>query len=199
MNLQIHNHRKNIKGVQPAKLEALYPGMIVTFKYPSKNDVNPLILLLYSEHYKSKKGLLHGINLNYLLESEVQRLFCTCELLYKGASVYSKEPITRKIQSQMSDYDDTMPKRNLLKENFTRIMLPTYKEKASDTGQPLGFSEAKRRMKMLYEKVIKRLLSKKQIYRTYSPEKLKTLKVVQYQLGGWSQPGVEKKEDKEDK
>ena len=103
-------------------------------------------------------GLIHGVNLNYLPESQVQKLFCTCELLHKGASVYSNQKITRKIQSQMDDYDDTLPNRNLLKEEFSRIMLPTYKEKQGGDGAPLGKAESKRQMKMLYTKVLKKLV-----------------------------------------
>ena len=195
----IYNHRSKIQGVQPAHLKAIYPGMIVQFDYqPTKDkeikDETPLVLILYKEAgYKAQTGLVHALNLNYLMESEVQRLFCTCELLYKGAGVYSKEPVRRTIQSQMSDYDDTMPYRNLLKEEFTRIMLPTYKEKRD--GDPLSQAEAKRQMKMLYEKVIKRLLNRFDIYRTYDSKRMRALKVVKYKLGEWNQPGVKKDEN----
>ena len=181
----IHNHRRNYEGIQPGKMQALYPGMIVQFKYPSKNDDNPLILLLYKEY---GDGLVHGLNLNYLLETEVQQLFCSCELLFKGASVYSNEPIKRSIQSHMGDYDDTLPYRNLLREEFTRIQLPTYKENRD--GNPLSQSEAQRQMKMLYEKVIKKIIRKHDIYRTYTSKKIKQIKVVKYKLGQWHQPGV---------
>ena len=188
MAKQIFNHKQNYEGIQPAILKALYPGMICQFKYSGKDifDKNPLILLLHREVTDSK--LIHGLNLNYLPETLVQKLFCTCELLFKGAGVYSKEPIGRQIQSGMSDYDDTLPNRNLLKENFTRIMLPTYKENRG--GNPLSKSEAQKQMKMLYNKVVKKVISKYQIYRTYTPEKMKTIKVVHYRLGEWHQPGV---------
>ena len=62
----------------------------------------------------------------------------------------------------MGDYDDTLPYRNLLKEEFSRIMLPTYKEKQGGDGSPLGKAEAKRQMKMLYTKVLKKFSEKTQ-------------------------------------
>jgi len=189
-----YNHQPKYLGIQHAILKALYPGMLVQFQYRSEDifDKKPLILLLWREGqgHGNSKGLVHGLNLNYLPEIEVQRLFCSCELLYKGSSVYSNEPIRRIIQSQMGDFDDTHPNRNLLKEEFTRIKLPTYKENRG--GNPLSFSEAQREMKMLYEKVIKKVIRKRHIYRTYTQRKMKQIKVVKYQLGGWSQPGVEK-------
>ena len=107
-------------------------------------------------------------------------MFCTCELLHKGASVYSKEQIKRTIQSQMGDYDDTMPYRNLLKEEFTRIMLPTYKENRG--GNPLSKSEAKRQMKMLYEKIIKKFVKRENVYRTYYVQKMHEIKVLNIKL-----------------
>jgi hypothetical protein len=163
--------------------------MIAEFVYSGDKifDRSPLILVVYNEVYMGG-DLVHGINLNYLPESQVQKLFCTCELLHKGANVYSKEPIKRTVQSQMGDYDDTLPNRNLLKEEFTRIMLPTYKEKRG--GNPLSQSEAKRQMKMLYEKVLKKFIKKFDVYRSYKTSKMKTIKVVKYSLGNWHQPGV---------
>ena len=184
------NHKSHYEGTQPAILKALVPGMIVNFNYSGKDifDKTPLILLLYREGvgHGNSYDLVHGLNLNYLSPDMVQSLFCTCELLYKGANVYSKEPIHRAVQSQMGDYDDTLPNRNLLKENFTRIMLPTYKENRG--GNPISKLEAKREMKVLYEKVIKRILSKHNIYRTYKQNKMKTIKVIQFRLGEWNQP-----------
>ena len=182
-------HKQNYQGIQPAKLKALYPGMVVEFKYSGEDifDNRPLILLLYKEY--GKYDLVHGLNLNYLSDSMVQKLFCSCELLHKGASIYSKEPIIRTIQSQMGDYDDTMPNRNLLKEEFTRILLPTYKEQRG--GNPLSKSEAQKQMKMLYEKVIKKVMTKHDIYRTYTPSKMREVKVVKFKLGGWHQPTLQ--------
>ena len=189
MARQTYQHKQNYQGVQPGKLKALYPGMVVEFKYSGKDifDKRPLILLLYNEY--GKYNLVHALNLNYLQGSAVQKLFCSCELLHKGASVYSNEPIRRTIQSQMGDYDDTMPYRNLLKESFTRIQLPTYKEKRG--GNPLSKLEAKKQMNVLYEKVIKKILTRQDIYRTYTPSKMSSIKVITFKLGQWHQPKLQ--------
>ena len=188
-NKRKHSHRRSIQGSQRAILKALYPGMIVNFDYRGKNvyDKSPLILLLYNENNPS--GYIHGLNLNYLTEKEVQRLFCSCELLFKGANVYSKQPIDRVIQSGMDDFNDTKPYRNLLKEDFTRIMLPTFREERG--GRLLSSTEAKQQMKVLYEKVIKKILTVHDIYRIYKKPKLKQITVLQYKLGDWHQPKLQ--------
>ena len=188
MARQKFQHKNNYQGTQPAQIKALYPGMIAQFKYSGDKifDKNPLVFVTWND-YKGYK--IHGVNLNYLPGSQVQKLFCTCELLHKGASVYSNEPIRRTIQSQMGDYDDTMPYRNLLKEEFTRIQLPTYKEKRG--GNPLSKSEARKQMNVLYEKVIKRVLTKHDIYRTYTPSKMSSIKVITFKLGEWHQPKLQ--------
>ena len=115
MAQQKFQHKSNYQGRQPGITKALYPGMIAQFKYSGDRifDKAPLIMVVYNEY---GGDLVHGVNLNYLPESQVQKLFCTCELLHKGASVYSNQKITRKIQSQMDDYDDTLPNRNLFLE-----------------------------------------------------------------------------------
>jgi len=50
----------------------IMPGMIVTFKYnkPDVYDRTPLLFFMYME-----KGLIHGINFNYLNETRVQKFF----------------------------------------------------------------------------------------------------------------------------
>ena len=183
---QKYNHSRRIADLQPAKIKSLYPGTIVQFKYNGDKifDKNPLVMVIYNEY---GGDLIHGINLNYLPESQVQKLFCTCELLHKGASVYSNEKITRKVQSHMGDYDDTLPYRNLLKEEFSRIMLPTYKEKQGGGGHPLGKTEAQKQMKMLYEKVLKKFINKFDVYRSYKKDKMKAIKVIKYKMGDWHQ------------
>ena len=183
------NHRRNYLSWQNALEKSLYSGMIVEFNYYGKDifDKKPLILLLYREF--KDDALVHGLNLNYLSPDMVQNLFCTCELLYKGDSVYSKAPIKRTIQNDMGAYDDTRPNRNLLKEDFTRIMLPTFKVQRGN--KVLGLAEAKQQMKVLYEKVIKRLLIKRNIYRTYKLEKMKNIKVIKFKLGAWNQPRLQ--------
>ena len=184
MARQKYLHKLHIFGRQAAPVKSLYPGMLAQFKYLGDKifDKEPLVLVIWNDKLNNN---IHGINLNYLPESQIQKLFCTCELLHKGASVYSNEKIERKVQSQMSDYDDTLPYRNLLKEEFTRIMLPTYKEKRE--GNPLSKSEAKRQMKMLYTKVLKKFINKFDVYRSYYSQEMKEVRVLKYKLGDWHQ------------
>jgi len=186
MARQKFQHKSRIEGAQPGPVKVLHPGMIVQFNYLGDTifDKNPLVMVVYND---LRGELIHGINLNYINEAQVQKLFCTCELLFAGASVYSNEKIGRKVQSQMSDYDDTLPNRNLLKEEFTRIMLPTYKEKQGGGGHSLGKAEAQRQMKMLYNKVLKKFINKFDVYRSYTKDNMKTIRVVKYKLGDWHQ------------
>jgi hypothetical protein len=79
-------------------------------------------------------------------------------------------------------YDDNLPYRNILREPFTRIKLPTFREKRE--GNPLSKSEAKRQMKMLYNKVIKKLNNRFDAYRTYNIKNMKTIKVIRYDIEG---------------
>ena len=89
--------------------------------------------------------------------------------------------------SKVLFYDDTLPYRNLLKEEFSRIMLPTYKEKQGGGGFPLGQAEAKRQMKMLYTKVLKTFINKFDVYRSYYSQEMKEIRVLKYKLGDWHQ------------
>ena len=71
---------------------------------------------------------------------------------------------------------------NLLKDPYTRIQLPTYKENRG--GNPLSKSEAVRQMNILYEKYLKKFVNKNDIYRSYKSKKIKNLKVVTYDIRG---------------
>jgi len=71
MNRKI-NHSRRIQSKKPISKNKLKPGMMVTFRYTGKNiyDDNPFVIFLYKE-----KHLMHCVNLNYLQESTVQKLF----------------------------------------------------------------------------------------------------------------------------
>ena len=80
-------------------------------------------------------------------------------------------------QDDDTDYDDTLPYRNLLKDPYTRLKLPTYRENRG--GNPLSYSQAKRQMKMLYDKIIARFMERGnqyQVYRTYQYKYMKEAK-----------------------
>jgi len=66
------SHKRRILYEQTLQENYLLPGMIVTFNYdkPDVYDRRPLLFFMYKE-----KSNIHGINLNYLHESRVQKLF----------------------------------------------------------------------------------------------------------------------------
>ena len=172
----IYNHRSRIKGSQPAALKAVYPGMIIMFKYRKEKvfDGNPILLVLYKDYYEN---LVHGMNLNYLTQYEMKLIISNIET---GASVYSESKNILKVEDQTEDYDDTLPNRNLLKKPYTRLKLPVFKEKRD--GNPISKSEAKKQMDVLYEKVIKKVMKQKKIdaYRTYHINLMSQMKALEF-------------------
>jgi len=167
------NHAGRIQNTQPARLKSIYPGTIVQFKYSGDKvfDKAPLVLILWND-YKSYK--IHGINLNYLSEFKMKSLLA--KVMVKG------NIITEEDQDAVGDYDDNLPYRNLITDPYTRIKLPTYKENRG--GNPLSKSEAVKQMNGLYEKVLKKIVAKSDTYRTYNHEKMKSLKVITYDIEG---------------
>ena len=100
---------------------------------------------------------------------------------------FSDNEKTKEILDTMCSINEIkFEQRHLLKEEFTRIMLPTYKE--GSRGNPLGKAEAARRMKVLYERVVKRIAKTHDFYRTYKPSNMSSIKVLKYKLGEWHQP-----------
>ena len=173
-----YNHKQLIESFQSSPNKAIYPGMIVNFRYIAKNvfDKQPMVLVLWNDYRGDK---IHGINLNYLSNQKIITLF---DKLIEGSKIYgkkSKNPFVIEDQDDESDYDDNLPYRNLLKKPYTRMKLPTYKENRG--GNPLSYSQAKVQMDMLYEKVIKRFMGRGedyQVYRSYKYKNMKELKVL---------------------
>ena len=173
-----YNHKQLIESFQPSPNKAIYPGMIVNFRYIAKNvfDKQPMVLVLWNDYRGDK---IHGINLNYLSNQKIITLF---DKLIEGSKIYgkkSKNPFVVEDQDDESDYDDNLPYRNLLKKPYTRMKLPTYKENRG--GNPLSYSQAKVQMDMLYEKVVKRFMGRGkdyQVYRSYKYKSMKELKVL---------------------
>ena len=168
-----YNHIRRIIGLQPAIIKSLYPGTIVQFQYTGKNisDKKPLVLILWNDYRDYK---IHGINLNYLIESKIKMLFE--EIMERGNRLVVED------QDDDTDYDDTLPYRNLLKDPYTRVKLPTYKEERR--GNPLSKAEAVKQMDMLYEKKLKKIVKKHDIYRSYIQNKMRVIKVVTYDIEG---------------
>ena len=68
-----YNHKKNILAQSSTRLGNLTSGDIIKFKYGGQNitDSNPLVLVLNPK----LKGMLHGINLNYLSEGALKQIW----------------------------------------------------------------------------------------------------------------------------
>ncbi len=170
---QKYNHSRRVTDLQPAKIKSLYPGTIVQFKYSGDKvfDKKPMVLVLWNDYSESK---IHGINLNYLIESKIKMIFE--EIMEKGNRLIVED------QDDDTDYDDQLPYRNLLKDPYTRLKLPTYKENRG--GNPLSKSEAVKQMDRLYEKKLKKVVKKHDIYRSYLQNKMNNIKVVTYDIEG---------------
>ena len=68
------NHFRRIIDTYPVQLNQMETGDIVRFKYSGSNifDPNPLIIYIWNDN---TTRLIHAINLNYLYEDQVQKLF----------------------------------------------------------------------------------------------------------------------------
>jgi len=158
---RLYNHKSKIKGIQPAKLQSLEPGMLITFRYNAKDimDKNPLIIFLYRD---VNHNLIDGLNLNYLTDYKVSRMFEKFNDILGVGEV---------------DEEDN----NLLNEDYTLINLPSYKRALG--GNPLSKAESIAKMKRLYEQVLKpKVLKTDNIYRSYKISNVRTLKVVRYDV-----------------
>ena len=173
MARQRYNHSRRVNNLQPAKIKSLYPGTIVQFKYSGDKifDKHPMVLVLWNDYQDYK---IHGINLNYLIENKIKMLFE--EIMERGNRLVVED------QDDDTDYDDQLPYRNLLKDPYTRVKLPTYKEDRG--GNPLSKSEAVKQMDRLYEKKLKKIVNKTDIYRSYIQNKMSSIKVVTYDIEG---------------
>ena len=181
MARQRYNHNRRIQDFQPAMVKSLYPGTIVQFKYTGDKifDKKPMVLVLWND-YKEYK--IHGINLNYLTEYKIKMLFT--EMMEIKGNILKEEDQKSGGQGDIGDesYDDELPYRNMLKDPYTRIKLPTYKEDRG--GNPLSKSEALKQMDRLYEKKLKKIVKKHDIYRSYIQTKMSSIKVVTYDIEG---------------
>ncbi len=172
------NHKTKFEGLQPAFPKSIIPGMLITFKYttPTATDKNPVVLVMYNDYYNK---MIEGLNLNYISYYKITKLV---DKLIKGAGVYSPKGsnIVQDVDLDEESYDDDTPYRNLLHEPHTRIDIPAFRMERE--GNPLSKSEAKRQMKILYEKVVKKVVHKQNIYRSYKIEKMRTLKAIQFDI-----------------
>jgi hypothetical protein len=167
-----YNHAGRIVDSQSAKIKSIYPGTIVQFNYSGDKvfDKKPMVLVLWNDYTEYK---IHGINLNYLTDHKIK-------LLFREMMEVKENTLTE--EDQTEEYDDNLPYRNLLKDPYTRLKLPTYKEERG--GNPLSKSEALKQMNILYEKKLKTIVKKNDIYRSYIQSKMSIIKVVTYDIKG---------------
>ena len=68
------NHYRNILNEQPTSIRMVETGAMIRFRYrrPNITDRNPLCLYLWRDR---KLKLIHSINLNYLYETKVEKLY----------------------------------------------------------------------------------------------------------------------------
>ena len=184
MASRVYNHRSKISTRQTGQIKFINSGMIVEFRYDGKrvSDPRPLCIVLYNELNSGqtrgrhgKANLIHAINLNYLQDTYISKLF---EKLTKGSGIYSPKytNILNEEPQDETSVDDNLPGRNLLKKPFTRIELPQYRRIRE--GNPLSKAEASRQMEILYDKVLRNFVNFHDVYRTYSSNKMKELKVI---------------------
>ena len=64
------NHKKRILSTKSVSLSRVEFPNIIEFTYDSKSDKNPLVFVL-----KIKNKILNGINMNYLKDADVNKLF----------------------------------------------------------------------------------------------------------------------------
>tara|TARA_Y100001963_G_scaffold158969_1_gene260613 strand:+ start:4003 stop:4653 length:651 start_codon:yes stop_codon:yes gene_type:complete len=155
------SHDRRIQSKKSISKNKLAPGMMVTFSYNNTGgdiyDRNPFVLFLYED--KPKK-LLHCINLNYLQESVVQKLF---------------KNISEIVPVEFSGNTN-------LNKPFTGVDMTGDDSSGNISNDKKASSTAK----VLYEKVIKPKLlnipSTENCYRTYSIDKVSVIKVISYKL-----------------
>ena len=105
-----YNNRKIINTQQTIPINKLLPGMIVTFNYSEQGVKDPKPILLYLH---KDKGLLEGLNINYLNPTKVKKLFSVIE--FKKGKLDEQENLIR------------------LKETYFRIQISNPKKRAPMT------------------------------------------------------------------
>ena len=147
-----HNRKILNEHYLPNKI-GLRPGMILRFNYREKTafDKIPLIFYLYRDR---EKQMIHGINMNYLTNNEVNRMFMV---------------ISQKIDITLVEKHDT---DNDLNSPYSFVKL---KNKGAI---------AKSEREELYNNTIKVFLRKRKLdaYRTYYFKSMANVKVIHYKF-----------------
>jgi len=154
---RLYNHRGKIKGRVALKEKQVMPGTIIEFTYAVSDitDRKPILLVLANGMFERKVNskhnvLLHGINLNYLSNNNMRRLF----------QVIAERPI-RGEDLDMVDKDRDVRGRFIpMNQRYTRLSLP-IKEGSVNTSnlRPIIIS--------MYGYIAGQILNKADAYRKY--------------------------------
>jgi len=106
------SHAKKVLGEQTIQEKKILPGMVVRFAYnrPKVYDRRPMVFV-----FQVTNGLIHGMNLNYLHESRVQKF------------VQQSQALTPMI------YENVLK----LKEEYPRLQLSTSRKASAVDGKLL--------------------------------------------------------------
>ena len=145
------NHYRRVLAEHNINRVQLIPGMIVSFRYNSSNryDPRPLILFLYED--KSAK-LIHGLNLNYIQEADVQKIF----------TMISKQ-VNIELNYDVFETGSTMVKLN--KNPKSRV----------------GVGAEKLYERLIKPRIFN-IERTKNCYRTYKSNKVSSIKIINYRL-----------------
>tara|TARA_Y100001973_G_scaffold91884_1_gene141011 strand:- start:124 stop:576 length:453 start_codon:yes stop_codon:yes gene_type:complete len=103
-----YNNRRIIRGGQKIAPGKLLPGMILTFNYSEKNVKDPRPILLF---LRNDKGLMEGVNINYLNPTKLKKLFSVIE--FKKGKLDEEENLV------------------FLKEDYFRIQISNPKKRSA--------------------------------------------------------------------
>lgn len=148
---KVLNHYRRIISKSIISKSELKPGMITLFKYRGEkiSDKSPLILFLYND---TSTKLIHGINLNYLYEHDIQNIF---------------KMISKKIDISISYTEDP--------DGHPFVQL---NENSKST---IGFGATKLYNEVIKPKVFS-IPRTKNCYRTYNTKNISSLRLVNYKL-----------------
>ena len=102
-----YNNRKILKSAQTVPIGKLLPGMILTFNYSEQGITDPRPILLYLHN---DRGLLEGLNINYINPTKVKKLFSVIE--FKKGKLDEEENLIS------------------LKESYFRIQISSVKKRS---------------------------------------------------------------------
>jgi len=148
------------------------PGSIVWFNYNSKTsfDQKPLVLYLYRD-IKADPTLIHGLNLNYLTEKNIKKLIS--RIMELKPVILATEGATQNQSGRWRDKKGRFVEAPELSEKpHTRV---NFKSPSPSAGK----SE-----RLAFYKKLKRFpfINIREVYRTYSEDKISAIKVIDLKL-----------------